>query len=239
MDIAEVWAAYMSVLQDRAPVTAASVRPPRPATDLEAAERATTPWTAELREFFSLHDGQHIPVGVDYHVGTLLPDLELLTLDGVHYEHQSHLEMLHSIEDLGEEWPAAIKTQRAGETAYKFLAPYVPFGRDGSTGSCYVDTRDGPQRGCVRFFAADAADEGQPAFDSLTDYLDSIRRSVQQGTQHSSLIPTVRDGALVLGLGLGLATTRRIAAAAGPATPISANRFSPVAGVGHRRPVGP
>lgn len=197
MTLTDIWLAYMVVLRDRAPATVASVRPPRPAKDRRSAERATTPWTEEMREFFSLHDGQDMQMGTDHFVGTLLPDMALLTLEELRYEHTSQLEMPHPIDDLGEEWPATIDSQYAGETAHMFLPAYVPIAKDGSTGLCYVDTRSGLRRGCVRIFGADSADEGKPAYDALGDYFDSVRVSVETGIEHRGLTPTFREGALV------------------------------------------
>lgn len=35
-----------------------------------------------------------------------------------------------------------------------------------------------------------------PPLASLAEYIDSVRRSVESGTEHSFLMPTVDDGAL-------------------------------------------
>lgn len=78
-----------------------------------------------------------------------------------------------------------------------FLPEYVPIAKDGAGGLCYVDTRRGPKQGCIRFFFAEAADEGGPAYDSLADYLDALRTSVDSETEFDGLIPTFVDDALV------------------------------------------
>ena len=58
--------------------------------------------------------------------------------------------------------------------------------------SCGRDAREGEQHGCVRYFAAEAADEGGP----LTEYVDSVRRSAESGVEHSYLVPSVTEGVL-------------------------------------------
>ncbi|MCC8928819.1 SMI1/KNR4 family protein [Rhodococcus sp. I2R] len=197
MTLADAWNAYMSLLHDRAPATAASIRPPRAIADRTAAEAATTPWTAELREFFALHDGQNDSNGPDDYVGTVFPDLTLMSLEEVLYKHKLCRENLHPIDDLGDDWPEVVRTQSAGETAEMFLDFYVPFAEDGAGDFFYVDTRPGDLQGCVRYFAAEAADQGQAAYDSLTDYLTAVRVAVEKGSDLYGLVPTVRDGALI------------------------------------------
>ncbi|WP_433604840.1 SMI1/KNR4 family protein [Prescottella agglutinans] len=196
--LTEVWRAYISVLRDVAPVTAAAVRPPRGLLDRQEAEETTTPWSAELREFYSLHDGMgDVPSTQHSSVGTVLPDLELLGLDALVATHISCREPRHRIDDLGPDWPETIDRQVAGEVAHRFLDPYVPFAQYGTGDFLYVDTRFGDRHGCVRAFGWEVADESGPLFASLADYIDSVRHSVEAGTEHSYLTPTVEDGALV------------------------------------------
>ncbi|MDJ0396114.1 SMI1/KNR4 family protein [Rhodococcus sp. G-MC3] len=196
MTLTEVWSAYLAALRVKAPITVESLRPPRELADLQDIERATTPWPDDLREFFLLHDGQHLWVG-DRLAGTLLLDSELLSLEDMQFERSSWLESPHAIDDLGDEWPAQIAAQQAGETAHLFLPEYVPIAKDGAGGLCYIDTRPGPKQSCVRFFSADAADEGGPAYGGLADYLDALRTSVESETEFDGVVPTFDDGALV------------------------------------------
>jgi cell wall assembly regulator SMI1 len=195
--LVEVWSAYMTLLRDRFPATAESVRPPRPEDERRELERATTPWPDELREFFTLHSGQHVPAGTGKYVGTLLPDYALLTFEEIVRQHEFQLAHPFPIDDLGDEWPAEVATQQAGETAFMFLPAYVPIAEDGAGGFCYVDTRSGPLQGCVRFFGNDSADEGGPAYESLADYFDRVRSSVEAGTEHDGVVPTLEQGALI------------------------------------------
>lgn len=187
----------MVTLRERAPVTAAAIRSPRTADERESAERATTPWTEELREFYGLHDGQHVPLGEDYvPVGSVLPDSTLLPLDEVLREHNNNVENPHRIDHLGEEWPAVVRAQEAGETAEMFVPAYVPFA-EGIFGLTYIDTRPGRQRGCVRMFSAEAADGGAPCFDSLTEYIAAVHRSVETGSAiYDDVTPTFVEGVL-------------------------------------------
>jgi cell wall assembly regulator SMI1 len=200
MTLTEVWSAYLTLLRDRYPATAASVLPPRPKDERSALERATTPWSDELREFFTLHGGQHVPTGTGEYVGTVLPDYVLLTFEEVVGRHKLQLENPFPIDDLGDDWPAEVATQQAGDTAHMFLSAYVPIAEDGAGGFCYVDTRSGPLQGCVRFFGDDSADEGGVAYESLADYFDSVRSSVEAGTEYDGVVPTLEQGALIWGV---------------------------------------
>lgn len=198
MNLTEVWTEYMAVLRERAPVTAAAIRPPRTAGERESAERATTPWTDELREFYGLHDGQHETSGEEYvPVGSVLPGFTLYSLDRVVDRHRFSLEGPHSIDDLGDDWPAVVRAQEAGETAEMFVPAYVPFAEDGAGGPLYVDTRLGARQGCVRMFTYEGADEGGPWFDSLTEFIAALCRSVETGSAiYDELTPSFEDGAL-------------------------------------------
>ncbi|MBY6540319.1 SMI1/KNR4 family protein [Rhodococcus sp. BP-349] len=197
MTLSQTWAGYMQLLREVAPVTAASVELPPSREARRQAERETTPWPDELAEFFSLHGGQHFPVGADYWVGTVLPDRALLTLDRLLYRYKLARGTLHDIDDLGPEWPETVRAQEAGETAEMFLDAYVPFAEDGAGDFEYVDTRPGDHHGCVRYFMAEAADGGGPMFDSLTDYIAAVHRSVEAPDEFNGLIPTIVDGALL------------------------------------------
>ena len=120
--------------------------------------------------------------------------MELLSLEQVVTRHKLCSEILHPIDDLGPDWPATVRAQHAGETAEMFVPEYIPFAEDGAGDFLYVDTREGEQQGCIRYFAAEAADEGGPLFGSLTEYGDSVRRSVESGSEHSYLVPSVTEG---------------------------------------------
>lgn len=196
MTLTDAWQAYMDVLRDCAPVTASGVRPPRVLAEREAAEGATASWPEELREFFSLHDGHAFRSEDDEFLGEILPGVELLSLEQVVTRHKLCREMLHPIDYLGPDWPATVRSQHAGETAEMFVPAYIPFAEDGAGDFLYVDTREGEQQGCIRYFAAEAADEGGPLFGSLTEYVDSVRRSVESGDEHSYLVPSVTEGVL-------------------------------------------
>ncbi|NMM92320.1 hypothetical protein B2J88_50175 [Rhodococcus sp. SRB_17] len=199
MTLTDVWLAYMTVLRERAPITAGAVRPPRPRCDREDAEYATTPWTAEVREFFSLHDGQYQPTGGGDLIGTLFPNFGLLCLDEVVAKHQycRDPDLLHDTEDLGDDWVRIARQQSAGEVVHMFVDPHLPFAENGSGDVLCVDMRGGQRQGCVRDFGWEGADESDVLSASLADYVDSVRISVESGIEHSGLLPTVEDGALI------------------------------------------
>ncbi|WP_165839627.1 SMI1/KNR4 family protein [Rhodococcus sp. Eu-32] len=178
-----------------APVTAASIAPPPSREARQEAEQATTLWTEELHEFFSLQGGQVFPVRSDQWVGTVLPDRGLLTLEGLIYRHRAAREMRANTDDLGPEWPEVVHTQEAGGTAETFLDAYVPFAEDGAGDFEYIDTRPGKHHGCVRYFMA--IDGGGPIFDSLASYVAAVHHSVESPYDYNGLIPTRIDGALL------------------------------------------
>lgn len=197
MTLTEVWSSYKALLRDRYPATAASVLPPRSEDERLALERATAPWSNELREFYTLHSGQHVPTGTGEYVGTVLPDYVLLTFEQIADRHRFQLAHPFPIDDPGDDWPAEVAAQEAGDTANMFLSAYVPIAEDGAGGFCYVDTRSGPHQGCVRFFGNDSADEGGLAYESLADYIDSVRLSVESETVFDGLVPLLEQGALI------------------------------------------
>lgn len=197
MTLTNAWRRYMQVLHEKAPVTAAAVRPPRPLSEREDAERVTAPWTPELREFFSLHDGQKRPIGQEDFVGSVFPSFELLPLADIITQHRSLRDHLHDTEYLGDDWGNMARHQPAGEIAHMFLSEYIPFAEHGCGDLLCVDTRGGERQGCVREFGAEGADERDPESASLAEYVDSVRISLESGVEHSGLVPTVEDGTLV------------------------------------------
>ncbi|WP_394855596.1 SMI1/KNR4 family protein [Rhodococcus globerulus] len=96
-------------------------------------------------------------------------------------------EPLHDTEGLGDDWIQVARQQQAGEVAHMFLDTYLPFAENGSGDLLYVDTRGGQQQGFVREFGWEVADDCDPVSASLTDYVDSVRISIESGTEHSDL----------------------------------------------------
>ncbi|MDZ7910238.1 MAG: SMI1/KNR4 family protein [Rhodococcus sp. (in: high G+C Gram-positive bacteria)] len=197
MTLRRVWSSYMQVLRARAPLTSASVRPPRSETELLEAERATAPWTDELRELFAVQDGQDATYAGRVDPGELLPELRLLPLDEVVALHRYWIRHPHRIDYLGPDWPSKVRAQSAGESAAMYVPEYIPFA-EGLAGSfAYIDTRRGPHSGCVRFFTAEGADDGSLWYESLTDFVQQVSDSVDTDTPHGELIPTITDGTLL------------------------------------------
>ena len=96
----------MQVLHQKAPTKACAVRPPRLLSEREDAERATASWTAEIREFFSLPDGQKRPTGGETS-SEVFPSFELLCPEEVVAQHRYLRDHLHDTEDFGDEWEAS------------------------------------------------------------------------------------------------------------------------------------
>lgn len=197
MTLADMWSTYLAVLCDRAPVTAASIRPPRTPTDVAEAETLTGPWNDEVREFYLLQDGQEAAHAGGTEPGEVLPELRLLSLDEIVGLHNWWLRNPHSTESLGPNWHAEIEAQSAGESAAKFLPQYIPVAEGLGGSFAYVDTRSGPRSGCVRYFSAESADEGTVAYESLSEFLQQVTESVQTGSAQWEMVPLIEDGILL------------------------------------------
>jgi hypothetical protein len=196
MTLAGVWSTYMQILRERAPVTAASIRPPCAAADVLAAERMTAPWTEELREFYRLQDGQDATYAGGSYSGEALPDLRLYPLDEAVALHSWWLKTRHSTEHLGPNWLAEVRDQGAGESAATFLPEYIPVAEGFGGLFAYIDTRRGLQCGCVRFFSAEGADEEPLAYESLSAIVQQVTESLENGSAHRGSVPSITDGTL-------------------------------------------
>lgn len=197
MTLAELWPDYMQVLRDRAPVTAASIRLPCAPADLLEAERTTGPWNDELRDFYRLQGGQEPTYAGEIDPGEPLPELRLFALDEAVALHTWWLQNPHSTKAQGSNWLTEVRAQDAGESSGLFLPAYIPIA-EGLAGSfAYIDTRKGPRSGCVRFFAAESADDGDPWYESIFDFVRQVKESVENGSPIGDLVPSVSDGTLL------------------------------------------
>ncbi|GAA1457448.1 SMI1/KNR4 family protein [Williamsia maris] len=157
MTLSESWASYVSLLTDRAPRTAAAIRAPRSAEARQKADFSKVPWNGDLREFFSLHDGQPQRTTAEADAGTVLPQLWLLGIDEV-VEAHSRCRQTHFYTDhLGTDWPQVAGAEPASVVVSMFRDAYVPFASTGDGNYLCVDTGPGEHHGCVREFGLEFA----------------------------------------------------------------------------------
>lgn len=197
MTLSQVWLQYLSMLEQSAGRTAAALRSPRPDPDRQNAERSTAPWTDELREFYTLHDGQERTTSAQSDVGTALPELWLLGVDEVVHEHHRCRQSLHYTDYLGSDWPSIAASQPAGTEVDMFLDAYIPFATTGEGDYLFIDTRPGEHHGCVREYSLEFADIGGPLFPSLTTYLEWLHCTAESGLKGSTPAPRIDENALL------------------------------------------
>jgi cell wall assembly regulator SMI1 len=166
--------AALDTLSDRA----LTFLPPTPATEVAAAEAATdAEWPQQLREFYTLHNGQDPNDRGRFH-GELLPQSWFFSVDYVVEQYQMMVE--HGRWELeNDQWLRDnARDSEAGSTAHCFLPSYIPIGGLDSY-YYFIDTRPGPHSGCIRHWTRDDGDNGSgPIWDSITDMLAAVRESV-------------------------------------------------------------
>jgi cell wall assembly regulator SMI1 len=200
MSVTKQWRSLMGVLQQLAPVTAASFQPGASARSIDRAEETTGyTWPAELREWFTLQNGQVDPPGG--FAGRLLARQGFFSLDRMLEERLALLDISqHIVDNDPDVYEAGIegiveRNPNAGTTTDFFLPSYVPIsGVDGLDNFC--DTRPGPLSGCIAFWAWDAAGvAGSPLWSSISDMLAAIESYIGDGPPEGWKV-VIDDGAM-------------------------------------------
>jgi cell wall assembly regulator SMI1 len=199
MSVTSRWGSLKAVLDHVAPATAASFQPGASLEEIDAAEAATgCRWPAELREWFSVQNGQ--VDGPDSFGGELLSMQEFFSLDQVVAERLELLalseQMAGASPDMYEGGLAAIarREPEAGSVTELFLPTYIPIsGQDSLDNFC--DTRDGDLSGCVSFWAYDAGETGPPLWPSISEMLAAIEHHITEEPPAGWLM-VVEDGAM-------------------------------------------
>ncbi|MEH3153877.1 MAG: SMI1/KNR4 family protein [Gordonia paraffinivorans] len=158
---------------------ALTFRPPASGDQLRDSQSATTgaSWPRQLVDFYQLHDGQE----AEYRArapGELLPASRILPCDEMVEHHQAMVD--HGRWELYDDpWLREnAENSEAGARSFCFLTDYVPIAQWDSD-YYFVDTRPGPQSGCVRYWARDDGDaSGEVLWPSLAEMLADIRRSI-------------------------------------------------------------
>lgn len=188
-----------AVLEQVAPATAASFRPGASQKEIDAAEAATgCRWPAELREWFSVQNGQ--VDGPELLGGELLSMQQFFSLNQVVAE---RLELLALSEQMADANPdvyegglaaIAYREPEAGSVTELFLPTYVPISGQESLDN-FCDTRDGDLHGCVSFWAYDAGDTGPPLWSSITEMLTAIEHHITDQPP-AGWVMVVEDGVM-------------------------------------------
>lgn len=190
MPVAESFREILRWCQANAPATADALRPPATGDDISAAERATTgiSWPLPLRELYLQADGSSGGRAFLYVHGYAI------TLGEVVAEYGALTEFWMSREETDEIRQIARENGngQAGETAASWLPEFIPLAPDGGGSYLFVDTREGPQRGCVRLWEHVERD-GPPIWDSIEAMLDEIANALTDDADLFDEYPTVGE----------------------------------------------
>ena len=178
-EISQAWAELMSELDSRAPASRADIRPGNSGgADLVERELGIS-LSGELREWFSLHDASGLRFDT-----VLLPEAVIMSPR----EAADDSRMIRDIwAENDAEWDGGQERDTensAGQVAHTWLPEYVMVGSDGCGGGLFVDTRSGPQQGCVRWWDKTEADDDYgdgPIASSLSQLLRAVLASVRSG----------------------------------------------------------
>ena len=199
MSISEEWTALSTVLADAAPRTFATIRRPAGYEAVVAAERATAPWPDELREFFTLHDGENDVGGA----GSILPTGRLLSVGEIPDCHAMMIEVMAEIvaddpdgyEESYEDLVSAAGTAGVDAEDHLFLPGYIPIAKWDSH-YVFCDVRSGDLRGCVSHRGNEGDHMGMPQWKSLSHMIRAVRESVATGAALGWYEPRTLDGSL-------------------------------------------
>jgi cell wall assembly regulator SMI1 len=186
--VEQVWVRLLDELATRAPGTRAAVRAPVRRSSA-VADRLGIDLTAEVREWFALHDGV-----APFFDGQVLPFNSVLSLPAA----VDSVLLTRSIWWAHELVDHAVKDREpAGTIAGTWLASYVYVGQDGMGGGLFADLRRGPSHGCIRFWDKVDADDSWLVAASITDLLAAVHSAITAGGGNiGGWTPTVVDGVI-------------------------------------------
>jgi cell wall assembly regulator SMI1 len=184
----------MNELDDRAPRTRAAIRPAtsNPAAAIEAGLGLVV--TGEVRAWFELHDGS----GWSFDGGLFLPDNFILGVDDAIRITSQLREVSAGDPAPGESMVTSGDPQIAGNIAGTWLPGYLAIGDDTCGGNVFVDLREGPRQGCVRYHTDEQGDEFEEIATSLARLLEQIVLSLRTGApcQPGDSVPIAQGGVL-------------------------------------------
>lgn len=196
-ELERAWDRIITWCAAHAPGTVAGLRPPAGDGALDAAQQTTgRTWPVELREWFSLHDGD----GARGDALTLLPNYGPLSLHDAVDVWQTFEELMTEQYEASYFDPEARsidqgEAEPAGREAMMFLPSFIPIaGADPYY--LFVDIRPGPQSGCVTAWDHTAADQHGPIWPSLTVMATEIAAALETGRECNGYRPGVHSGLL-------------------------------------------
>jgi cell wall assembly regulator SMI1 len=183
--IKPAWRRITAWCQDHAPETFTALRQPAGVQAIEAAERATgIAWPAELKKWYSLHDGvDPLNWNAALLFGYMPTSLEMLV--------STHRMMVdiwtRNMEELTTSSLEELMREPAGSRAGVYLPCYLPFGNDGCGGELVLDARGGAWTGPITGFDKVEAETGEsPEWCSLAELLEDIAESLKTGRETRS-----------------------------------------------------
>lgn len=173
--------------EEHAPVTPTRLLPAADTETIRAAEQATgQTWPEQLREWFSLHDGDRpeFPYAAVLPGNGLISAAQLVTV---------HDEMTRLWQDLTDELGGtdALMAEPVGSETPTYLPAFIPIGEDGAGDYLVVDTRGGDLHGCVVEFCNEAG--AILRWDSIDTMLDCTATALEQGTNCGGWLPIIED----------------------------------------------
>ncbi|KQU29439.1 MULTISPECIES: hypothetical protein [unclassified Rhodococcus (in: high G+C Gram-positive bacteria)] len=145
--------------------------------DIAAAEKATCPWTDEVRDLY--HRAELTPE--QRGIALIPPGFELLSLDRLLSDHRLWIDFNANPAfgepiDMDEEM-----AKPAGSPAPMMLPGFVAFAKSNAD-TLFVDTRTGPLHGCVNIHPDADAPWKPPLWRSLSAMLEQLAFSLERNT---------------------------------------------------------
>ena len=189
--VEDAWQRLASWCEHNAPVTYGDLRPPASASDLAAAEEFfPRRWPDDLRRWYALQDGAEWQSS-----NSPLPCWRTLSLR----ELTEQGPLLASMYDGEEDLVGEGERNAAGTLAFVYLPSFVPIGEAIWASYLYVDTRPGPQFGCVADHDRDEGASRDPKWASVTAMLEDVAAALEADEPCDGWRPTVEDGRLSWG----------------------------------------
>lgn len=193
-DLLEQWARLTGWLRIHAPVTVAGINPPAEPSRVSAAEDATGQrWTPELRVWFGLHNGSN----QGHAFPQIMPGFRPVTLTELECDWGSLVSIwADTTEEFEQMDDMRPKSQPAGTTAFTYLPSYIPIAADNTRERLVVDTRPGPDTGCVVEFSGDGTDDGTSRWPSIAGMLREAIDSLEGCKPCRGWVPYIEEGQL-------------------------------------------
>lgn len=189
MGLERCWGRIVAWCAAHAPRTLEGLRPAAPPESRASAERATGGgWPDDLRRWFALHDG----IGGAPYAAILTGGFRPIPVREVVDTWRMYREIFDGFD--GTEPAGLDRREPAGTVALAFLPSFIPIARDGAGCALFVDTRPGPEHGCVRGFMREEADAWGPTFRSVTALVEQVADRMEEGRSIDGWHPRVVDG---------------------------------------------